>query len=307
MVLLRKHHMPEYFSLALIGHPLSHSLSPVLHNAALKSAGLDGNYQLIDIEPKDFYGHFAQSLPKNLIGFNVTIPYKEDMYKLMSNKSFEAKLVGAINTVKIEKDGIFSGHNTDLLGFKESFKSSFNIDLKDKHAFVIGAGGSAKAIVIGLAQMGIAKIRIKARDVIKGNSFIEEIKANLAQFQENELTIPEIVSADSKDTSTIDEPIAAMINTSPLGLHGETAPKWLNEILDILPNTCICFDLVYRKDKSKPTVTQAAIAKNLPAIDGLSMLIHQARSSFEYWTGVDVPTKVFFESLGLKTQESKLP
>ncbi len=299
--------MTDYFMLALIGHPLSHSLSPILHGAALQFAGLKGEYRLIDISPKNFHQELAQSLPKELKGFNVTIPYKEVIYRLMSDHSLEAKLTGAVNTVKVEKDGRLSGHNTDLLAFRQSFTDSFDINLKNKHAFVIGAGGAAKAVVIGLAQMGIAKIQIKAREVSKVNSFITEIKSNLIQFGENQNRMPDIVSSDQRNLSTRDEPIAAVINTSPIGLHGETAPDWLDDLLARLPISCVCFDLVYRKDKSKPTFARIASTKNLPVIDGLSMLVHQARFSFKYWTGVDVPVKVFFESLGLKTKESISP
>lgn len=296
--------MPDYFMLALIGHPLSHSLSPILHSAALQFTGLKGEYRLIDIAPKNFHDQLAQSLPKELKGFNVTIPYKEGIYRLTTNHSLEARLTGAVNTVKVEEDGSFSGHNTDLLGFKESFTESFDVDLKDKHALVIGAGGAAKAVVIGLAQMGVAKIQIKARDVNKVNSFIAAIKSNLAQFEKNQKRMPDIVSSDQNNVNTSDDPIAAMINTSPIGLQGEAVPDWLDELLDTLPVNCVCFDLVYRKDKSKPPFAQTAIIKNLPTIDGLSMLIHQARFSFKYWTGIDVPSRIFFQSLDFKAQES---
>jgi len=296
--------MPDYFLLALIGHPLSHSLSPILHGAALQFAGLKGEYRLIDIPKKNFHEELARSLPKELKGFNVTIPYKENIYELVSNHTLEAKITGAVNTVKVETDGGLSGHNTDLLGFKQSFADSFDVSLKNKHAFVIGAGGAAKAVVIGLAQMGVAKIQIKARDTNKVNSFIAEIKSNLHQFDKSQNRMPDIVCSYETNSSISDEAIAAVINTSPIGLHSEAAPDWLAELLDKLPSNCICFDLVYRKDKSKPTFAQTAITKNLPTIDGLSMLVHQARFSFKYWTGVDVPTKVFFESLDFKAKES---
>jgi shikimate dehydrogenase len=292
--------MTDYMMLALIGHPLSHSLSPILHNAALQFAELKGEYRLIDIQPKNFQQDLAKLLPIELKGFNVTIPYKEDIYRLMSNHSTEAKLTGAVNTVKVEKDGSYSGHNTDLLGFKQSFADSFDINIKDKHALIIGAGGAAKAVVVGLAQMGIAKIQIKARDTNKVNAFIAEIKSNLARFNTNPNRMPEIVATDQNYLDNNNEPIATVINTSPIGLHGEAIPAWLDELLSRLPTNCVCFDLVYRKDKSKPIFAQTAVNKNLAAVDGLSMLIHQARFAFKYWTGVDVPAKIFSKSLGFE-------
>jgi shikimate dehydrogenase len=288
-----------------------------LHRAALQFAELKGEYCLIDIPPQNFQTIFQtnlsktnlqkeliQLLPENLNGFNVTIPYKEEIYKLVSHHSAEAMLTGAVNTVKIEENGSLLGHNTDLLGFKEAFLESFDIDLNNKDAFVIGAGGSAKTVVMALIQMGVQKIYIKARDPQKVNSFIAAIKANITHSKENKYKSSEIISADQNDIDKSDNRVAAIINASPIGLHSETTPTWLEELINKQPANCICFDLVYRKDQSKPIFAQTAIAKNLPTIDGLSMLVHQARFAFQYWTGVDVPAKVLFASLDPKTKDT---
>ncbi len=299
--------MPNYFLLGLIGHPLSHSLSPILHKTALQFAGLKGEYRLIDITPENLQSELAKALQIGLKGFNITIPYKEDIFRLVSNHSTEAKLTSAVNTVKVEKDGSLTGHNTDLMGFKQSFADSFATEMKDKTALVIGAGGAAKAVIVGLMQMKVAKIIIGIRNTEKVNSSIAKIKSNFLQGEENNYQLPQILAVNINDFDTIDtnkERVTAVINASPIGLHEGTAPIWLNELMDKLPANCVCFDLVYRKDRSEPTFTKIARAKNMPAVDGLSMLVHQARLSFKYWTDVDIPTSVLFASMDQNTKNT---
>jgi shikimate dehydrogenase len=296
--------MPDYYCLGLIGHPLTHSLSPLLHTAALQFAQLEGEYCLIDIDPKNFYKNieenlsknFLKFLPKQIKGFNITIPYKEDIFKLLTKCTNEAKLVGAVNTIKVEKDGSFTGHNTDLIGFKKSFKNALDQSLEGSEILLIGAGGSAKAVAIGLAQMGVTKIIVRARNPEKVNSFIKEVQSNIEQFGQNKYPLPFIECANHDSNSVISLP-TAIINASPIGLNGHTTPTWLAEIISQLPQKTLCFDLVYRKDGSSTPFLETAIKHNLKAIDGIPMLVYQAKHAFKYWTTIDVPEEIMFKAL----------
>lgn len=285
------------FRLGLLGHPLSHSLSPALHNAALQYTGLRGNYRLIDIAPEKFTANSHLSLidllPEKLSGFNITIPYKEKIYQLVNEHTKEAIEIGAVNTVKIHPDGKLSGHNTDLFGFQESFLNYLNADLNGKNILLIGAGGAAKAVVAGLKQMEVGKIIVKSRNKDRLSSFIAETK--ISEQTKNIST--QICSVDENNFDP--SQISALINASPIGMQEEVLPSWLNDFLDQVPHDCVCFDLVYRKNKAKPAFAYAALQRKLPTIDGLPMLAYQAKEAFRYWTSFDVPAEIFLRALNL--------
>lgn len=287
--------MVEYFALGLVGHPLSHSLSPVLHTAALRHANLEGEYRLFDVPPDSFDHDIANIVKQGIRGFNITIPYKQRVYDMISYPTEETLQAGAVNTVRIEPDGKFSGHNTDIIGFELAFKESFDMDdvnvaddveekvLESKTALVIGAGGAARAAVVALNRLGVETIKIKVRDSLKVHSFISDLENNAIRLSED----------DVQDY----EKLAIVVNASPIGLTDESVPDWLEPLVCRLPDECACFDLVYRKDKSRPAFSQLAEERNLRTVDGLSMLVHQARFAFEYWTGVKVPSRVMYEAL----------
>lgn len=287
--------MPDYFLLGLLGHPLSNSLSPALHTAALNFAGLKGEYRLMDIAPENFGNEWPKILNTGLAGFNITIPYKQDIFALVSKLSPEAQLVGAINTVKTE-DGKLIGHNTDLLGFTQSYIDAFGDSLKNQTALVIGAGGSAKAVIIGLIQMGVNKILITGRDQEKVNKFIDEMKNNLNLTNDSNNSIF-LTYIDQNKIQTNSHEIATIINATPIGLTSQTIPDWFNKLTTNVSPQCTFFNLVYRKDGTKPALTQLANTKKLKTVDGLPMLIHQAKYAFAYWTKVNVPFEAMYKGL----------
>ena len=247
--------MTDYFLLGLLGHPLSNSLSPALHAAALNFAGLDGEYRLIDIAPENFRDEWPTILNTGLTGLNITIPYKQDIFGLVSKLSPEAKLVGAINTVKIE-NGNLIGHNTDLLGFKQSYIDTFGDNsLNNQTALVIGAGGSAKAVIIGLIQMGVSRILLTGRDQQKVNKFIDKITNNSSMIDDTNRPVSIIYIDQNKLQNNTNE-IATIINATPIGLTSQTIPDWFEELTTNISPQCTFFDLVYSKDGSNPALTQ---------------------------------------------------
>jgi shikimate dehydrogenase len=287
--------MSDYLLLGLLGHRLSRSLSPLLHTAALQFCGLQGEYKLFDVQPEAFADGMQDMLDLGIKGFNVTIPYKQNVYKMVHHQTKEAQQAGAINVVKVETNGELYGHNTDVVGFKLAFEEAFNTNLGDKTTLLIGAGGAARAVVVALAALGITKIKVKGRDIEKQRSFIAEMESSLAQTGDvgHQLSLSEY---KGHDVSEIGE-IGLVVNASPLGFKDEITPAWLTALMDNLDNDCLCFDLVYGKNGSKPLFYRVALERRLTAIDGLSMLIHQARFAFEYWTGISVPAEVLYKAL----------
>ncbi len=161
----------------------------------------------------------------------------------------------------------------------------------EKTALIIGAGGSARATVVALSQLGFKTIKIKGRDPEKVRSFIIEMEKNLSVQSTINYSAPVICPWINERGNNDQENCAQfdlVINASPIGQKNETAPEWLIQFITKLNDQCLCFDLVYGKNGSMPIFTNLASHRGLKAIDGLPMLIHQARYAFEFWTGISV-------------------
>jgi len=287
--------MFNYQKLGLVGHPLSHALSPILQNAALDFAGIKGEYLLFDIKPEYLMDGIKDMLAKGVQGFNVTIPHKESLYKMMDDLTKEAGLAGAVNTVKVQYGGRLVGHNTDIIGFKLAIKEAFGSLPHRTNALIIGAGGSAKAVVVALNQLGFKQVIVKGRNQERVQSFIIEMETNLIKKATNRSNA-KILSLENSEIENFSQ-LDLVINASPIGLKEDTPPKWLTELIDKLNQQCICFDLVYGKDAKVPIFTQLALNKSLKAVDGLPMLIHQARYAFHFWTGKMTPPEVMYAAI----------
>ena len=159
--------------LALIGYPLSHSLSPVLYEEAFKDLGIDGTYEILPTESEDLINRIKFLRSRKYFGFNVTIPHKVPMTLFLSKFDEYVNMTGSVNYVKIEEDSSLSGYNTDVWGFVEAIK---DVDLKGKHAAVLGTGGASRAICAGLYSKGISKIDIYTRNVINSKNTIETLR-----------------------------------------------------------------------------------------------------------------------------------
>jgi len=269
--------MPDFFALGLIGYPLGHSVSPALHRAALASAGLRGDYQLFEIPPLPqgeaaLGGLLASVRRGELHGLNVTIPHKQTLLPFMDEVTPAARSIGAVNCVFC-LDERLTGDNTDAAGFRadlESFLAECDHPIRCKHALVLGAGGSARAVVYALLTGGWT-VSIAARRV-------EQAKALAHTIAPGQV---EAVSLDADDLCAASA-VELVVNTTPLGMHPHTAASpWPVEIS--LPQGAAVYDLVYNPPQT--ALIRAAQAAGLPARSGLGMLVEQAALSFERWTG----------------------
>ena len=258
---------------AVIGDPISHSLSPRIHNLLIEKYGIDGAYVAILVPKNELSQSVKSMIEMGFAGFNVTIPHKEEIFKLCDYKSKTAALTGAVNTVIITKDKKLFGHNSDAEGFLNNLKEMHpSFDLEGKSAFLVGAGGAARAIVYGLIKSGVKKIFITNRSE---NRVVELIK-NFAQFAQDKKCELEFLEAETF-AEKLDK-CDLLINSTALGMIGQEA---LQLDLKKLNRSAIVYDIVY-----KPLMTEllkAAEKRGNKITTGIGMLIHQALVGFEAW------------------------
>jgi shikimate dehydrogenase len=283
----------QTFKLGLIGYPLSHSLSPKIHTAALKACRLQGGYSLFPIHPDDKQGlkHLLNRVCAGEIhGLNVTIPHKQNVIEFMDVLTPTAKSTGAVNTIYL-RDKKLIGDNTDVPGFLSDLKKFLiespspilgeGLGVREKSAIVLGAGGSARAVVYALINDGW-KITIAARR-------IEQAQELANSFMEHVTRIADYSSFIFHPSS-----FALLVNTTPLGMSPNIDQSPLPQNTTFSPNTKI-YDLVYNPRETK--LVKDARAQGCSATTGLGMLIEQAALAFEIWTGNNPPRDILWNAV----------
>lgn len=254
----------------LIGNPVGHSLSPLMHNTAAEHYRINTRYYAIQLETAEL-GSFAAYLNSDhLKGVNITIPYKEFILDYVDELSPAGLRIGAINTIQKNNDKLI-GHNTDAYGFLKPLEP-FRDEISSSKVMVFGTGGASKAIVYALQQWQVEEVVLVSRNPHKNASY-------------SRMRNVRTISYDAW-SSLIDE-VSLVVNTTPLGMapNEEKAPVQEHDI-EYLEDT-ICYDIVYRPQQTKfLKMTEKAGART---IGGLEMLIHQGSRSFELWTGKSFP------------------
>ncbi len=258
------------FGLAgVIGWPVAHSRSPKIHQHWLEKYGLNGAYVHLPVAP----GTLGVAIPGlaalGFRGCNITLPHKVDALKLVHDVDANARRVGAINTIVVQADGSLKGFNNDGFGFIQSLLQA----QPDWHAdagpiTVLGAGGAARAVVLSLADCGAKEIRLINRTF------------DTAQALAHEFGVP-VKALRWEDRHAALADVALLVNTTSQGMHG-TAALDLN--LDALPTHALVSDVIYVPLET-PLLAAARLRGN-PTVDGLGMLLHQARPAFQAWFGV---------------------
>ncbi len=252
----------------VIGHPIEHSLSPLIHNFWIGQHGLDAVYEAIKVTPANLPQFVARLKRGEFVGGNVTLPHKQSIMKYCSATSSSAQSIGAVNTLGCAQ-GKISGSNSDHFGFAD------NLDRQApgwahslKKAIVLGAGGAARAVVFALLGRGVSQIVVLNRTAVKAQnlaaSFGERVRAG---------ALDEFSAHATK--------AGLLVNTSSVGLNGT---RFEGLELDALPNSALVNDIVYTPLHT-PLLKQA-VERGLPTVDGLGMLLHQAIPGFEMWFGV---------------------
>ena len=274
--------------IALIGNPVSHSLSPIMQNAAFKYLGLDLIYIAIPCKDEDLE-LVLNSLKKiNCKGLNITNPHKEKVFNLCSDISPIASKLKAINTLKLNSDREWSATNTDVEGFIYPLK---NLNLTEKKSIVLGSGGAARSVIQGLINLNLSKITVISRN----KSSLEELIKNF----ENQIELKSFLNNDNQVQNLIEE-ADLVVNTTPVGM------KTSNHEINVLPygesfwrslnSKTIVYDLIYNP---APThLLKFSSNKGCMTIDGLQMLVAQGLKSLSFWTnGLEVPFHVMNNAL----------
>jgi len=242
---------------AVIGHPVKHSLSPMIHNHWLKKHGIDGSYEAIDIAPEKLQATLSQLIDQGYAGFNVTIPHKIAVMDICDEIGAVAQAIGAVNTIRIDGGKVY-GTNTDAFGFIENLRDQQpGWNAAHGPALVLGAGGAAKAIVYALREAGVKDIVVTNRTREKA----EELGETVVDWQERNNAV---------------QNAGLIVNTTSLGMNGQDPLE-----IDLSGSRAIVYDIVYRPLMT-PLLRQAEDL-GLPVVTGLGMLLHQARPAFKGW------------------------
>jgi len=261
----------------LIGHPVAHSRSPAMHNAAFAVAGLKGAYEAIDVAPDGLSSVLARCRDAGWRGLNVTIPHKRAVFALCDTVTAAATRAAAVNTL-VFSDGQVRGDNTDIAGFVGSVRAVAGFEPSGRSALVLGAGGAARGVVVGLVEAG-AEVVVTARRDEASRALAEQLNVAWAPL----------------DDSLADRPVDLLVNATSAGMKAAVeSTGWADAtaFFGRLPmaawGTPTTLDLVYTPDTT--AFMHWAASQGCPAFGGLDMLARQGALAFEQWTGVAAET-----------------
>ena len=265
----------------LIGHPVEHSFSPPMHNAAFDELGMDYAYVAFDVNPEDLSSAIEGAKSLNIKGFNVTIPHKIEVMQYLDELDEVAELIGAVNTIDFKN---MKGYNTDGIGAVRAIEEVTSI--KNKDVIVAGAGGASRAISFYLAKFGAASITILNRNVERAQSLAGDVLAS---------DLIGDVNADS--ISKIDNLLGdadILVDTTPLGMHPHIDDEPVAAAED-MHEDLVVFDAVYNPNET--VLLSEAIKAGAKPVYGIKMLLYQGAESFRIWTGRDAPVSVMEKAL----------
>lgn len=263
----------------VIGDPIGHSKSPLIHNFWLSALGMDAEYRACHVRPEALSAYFeSRRADPYWRGCNATIPHKEALLSLVEDRGNLRTTIGAANTVLRADDGALIATNTDAAGFSGPI---LEMDWDGAHAMVIGAGGAARAILFALSRLGFERVTIANRNVLKAGALLSAFG----------------MKGDAVPLSAPVPPVDLLVNASALGMVGQPP---LDIDLSPLPEDAVVYDIVYAPLET-PLLAQAR-ARDLATVDGLEMLIGQAALAFEFFFGKAPPRERDEELRGLLTQ-----
>ncbi len=268
----------------LIGYPVKHSYSAVMHNVAFAHYGMSARYELFEVPPDGLETFFKSIVKERRIqGFNVTVPHKETVTRFLTGQIAPmAEMVGAVNTIRVETDGRFSGFNTDEPGFGLDLEER-GLDVSGKKAVLLGAGGAAKAVALALAALHVEAIEVF--DIVR------EKAAGLAERVKRFYPTLDVRVTEEARLLRLNE-AGLFVNATPLGMKdGDPLPVDAARLHADL----FVYDLIYNPGQTP--LLKAAEAAGCRWANGLGMLLHQGCLAFEYWTGRGAPIDLMRQAL----------
>lgn len=267
-------------TLGIFGYPISHTLSPAMHNAVIKALGLDMVFLPFEVKPSNLKEAINGIKSLGIIGVNITIPHKESVIRFLDAISEEAMLVGAVNTI-VNKDRKLVGYNTDGSGYIASLKEELGFNPKSKRIIIIGAGGAARGILAALAAQKPKSITVANRTLSRAVSLIKAFKG---KFRDTRF---EAIGIDDNMLKMSFNSVDLLVNTTSVGMKQSKA---LKIPLETLPKIAIVSDIIY--NPLETLLLKKAKKLGLTTHGGLGMLVHQGARSFKLWTGLDAPMNV---------------
>lgn len=268
----------------IIGDPVSHSLSPSMHNAAFASSGMDWAYVAFRVAPEELTGAVAGLRALGVAGFNVTMPHKNKVAQLVDELSDEARIIGAVNTVQVE-NGMLVGHNTDGVGLLHSLSADIGFNVAGKKVVVFGAGGASRAIVVALAQAGCAELTIVNRTQDKADILVDLVRTHFSACQVGALGV-------NADYAEVIRQADLIVNATSVGMHGAEDTPFDTGLIS---GNHIVYDIVYDPDET--ALLSRARARGAKALGGKRMLLYQGTAAFEIWTGRKAPVSIMETAL----------
>ena len=253
----------------VVGFPVSHSLSPALHEFWLKTYNIDGAYVPLAITPGDFSGCVKSLGAMGVVGLNVTLPHKEQAFSFSITQDDMASITKSVNTLVAKHDGSFHGRNTDVFGFMENLRQH---EAPANRPYILGAGGAARGICAGLLKEGCQTLYLSNRT----QSNAEALAADLKQYFDTPINV---IPWDDRDE--ILSEVDLLVNTTQLGMKGQ--PPLEIDISALHKDAAVC-DIVY--NPLETPLLAAARQQKLKTVDGLGMLLYQAVPAFEAFYGV---------------------
>ena len=265
----------------LIGHPVEHSFSPPMHNAAFDALNMDYAYVAFDVNPNDLKSAIEGAESLNIKGFNVTIPHKVDVMQYLDELDEVARLIGAVNTIDFKN---LKGYNTDGIGAVKAIEEVTSI--KNKNVIVAGAGGASRAISFYIAKYGAESLTILNRNEVKAESLASDVS--------DSGLIGEVAYDSINAIGNYMEGADVLIDTTPLGMHPNISDEPIVKA-DMMDEDLVVFDAVYNPNET--VLIKEVIKANAKPVYGIKMLLYQGAESFKIWTGKTAPIDVMEKAL----------
>ena len=264
------------YKFGLIGYPLSHSMSKVIQEAAFKSIGAEGTYEIMETEQEDLISRLKYIRANKFNGFNVTIPLKVPITLFLSGVDNVANVVGSANTIKVMEDSSLFGYNTDVYGFVEAIPEEIRKEIENSEVAILGSGGAARAVGVGISILKAKKIDFYARNIINASEMVSALRENFPNTQMNCKQIESV-----KDLSQY----KMLVNSTPIGMRSKAMglSPIDEDVVKTMNKEAVVYDIVYNPLKTE--LIKYAKKHGIKTIQGLDMLIYQGAKAFEIWTG----------------------
>ena len=272
----------------LFGWPVTHSISPQMHNAAFVARQMNWRYLAFAVPPDRVPAAVAALPALGLRGVNVTVPHKQAVMPHLQHWTPAAEAIGAVNTIVVEKDGQLTGDNTDGAGFIADLQAH-SVEPEGKRALVIGAGGSSRAVVYGLAEAGVESVKILNRTVTKAVDLAATMQSYFPEISISGAAFPDDVTGSSQGADLI-------VNCTSLGMEPRIEGLPWEENVEFREDQ-IVYDLVYNPAMTR--LQQLASTDGATAIGGLGMLVYQGAIAWEKWTGETAPVAVMQQATNI--------